>query len=65
MATIGSFKKVGNDFQGEIITLSLQAKGVRIVAESQPLERQRSQPPHLRWPRGDRGRLVEAFRRGP
>ena len=26
MATIGSFKKVGNDFHGEIITLSLQAK---------------------------------------
>ena len=23
MATIGSFKKVGNDFQGEIVTLSL------------------------------------------
>ena len=36
MATIGTFKKVGNDFQGEIITLSLQAKGVRIVAESNP-----------------------------
>jgi len=34
MATIGTFKKVGNDFQGEIITLSLQAKGVRIVVES-------------------------------
>jgi uncharacterized protein (DUF736 family) len=34
MATIGSFKKVGNDYQGEIITLSLQAKGVRIVAEN-------------------------------
>ena len=34
MATIGSFKKVGNDYQGEVITLSLQAKGVRIVAES-------------------------------
>jgi uncharacterized protein (DUF736 family) len=33
MANIGSFKKVGNDFQGEIITLSLQAKGVRIAAE--------------------------------
>ena len=30
MATIGSFKKVGNDFQGEIVTLSLQARGVRI-----------------------------------
>ena len=36
MATIGSFKKVGNDYQGEIITLSLQAKGVRIVAETNP-----------------------------
>jgi uncharacterized protein (DUF736 family) len=36
MATIGSFKKLGNDFQGEIITLSLQARGVRIVAESNP-----------------------------
>ncbi|MGY3390211.1 uncharacterized protein (DUF736 family) [Bradyrhizobium sp. USDA 3311] len=34
MANIGSFKKVGNDFQGEIVTLSLQAKGVRIVAET-------------------------------
>ena len=36
MATIGSFKKVGNDFQGEIITLSLQAKDVRSVAETSP-----------------------------
>ncbi|WP_027527988.1 DUF736 domain-containing protein, partial [Bradyrhizobium sp. Ec3.3] len=34
MATIGSFKKVGSDFQGEIVTLSLQARGVRIVAEA-------------------------------
>jgi len=33
MATIGSFKKVGNEFQGEIVTLSLQAKGVRITPE--------------------------------
>ena len=33
MASIGSFKKVDNDFQGEIITLNLKAKGVRIVAE--------------------------------
>lgn len=32
MATIGSFKKVGNDFQGEINTLNL-SKAVRIVAE--------------------------------
>ncbi len=34
MANIGSFKKVGNEFQGEIVTLSVQAKGVRIVAEN-------------------------------
>ena len=34
MANIGSFKKVGNEFQGEIVTLSLKAKGVRIVAET-------------------------------
>lgn len=33
MANIGSFKKVGQDYQGEIITLSVQAKGVRIVPE--------------------------------
>ena len=32
MATIGIFKKVGNDFQGEINTLNL-SKAVRIVAE--------------------------------
>ena len=34
MANIGSFKKVGDDFQGEIITLSFQVKGVRIFAET-------------------------------
>jgi uncharacterized protein (DUF736 family) len=33
MANIGSFKKVGQEFQGEIVTLSVQAKGVRIVPE--------------------------------
>jgi uncharacterized protein (DUF736 family) len=33
MATIGSFKKVGSEYQGSIVTLSVQAKGVRIVAE--------------------------------
>ena len=31
MATIGTFKKTGNEFTGEIVTLSVQAKGVRIV----------------------------------
>ena len=34
MANIGSFKKVGSEFQGEIVTLSVQAKGVRIVPEA-------------------------------
>jgi uncharacterized protein (DUF736 family) len=35
MATIGTFKKTAaNEFTGEIVTLSLQAKGVRIVADA-------------------------------
>ena len=34
MANIGSFKKSGNEYQGEIVTLSVQAKGVRIVLEA-------------------------------
>jgi uncharacterized protein (DUF736 family) len=34
MANIGSFKKSGNEFQGEIVTLSLQTKNVRIVPET-------------------------------
>ena len=33
MANIGSFKKSGKEYQGEILTLSVQAKGVRIVPE--------------------------------
>ena len=34
MATIGTFKKVGNEIQGEIVTLSVQTKNVRIVPEA-------------------------------
>ena len=35
MATIGTFKKNGsNEFTGEIVTLSVQAKNVRIVPET-------------------------------
>ena len=34
MANIGSFKKSGTEFQGEIVTLSVQAKSVRIVPET-------------------------------
>jgi uncharacterized protein (DUF736 family) len=37
MATIGTFKKAGNDFSGEIVTLSVQAKGVRIVPVAGPV----------------------------
>ena len=35
MATIGTFKKTGsNEFTGEIVTLSVLAKGVRIVPDT-------------------------------
>ena len=34
MASIGSFKKAGNEYTGEIVTLSVQAKGVRIAPET-------------------------------
>ena len=34
MANIGSFKKSGQEFVGEIVTLSVQTKGVRIVPET-------------------------------
>jgi uncharacterized protein (DUF736 family) len=36
MANIGSFKKVNSEYQGEIVTLSVQAKGVRMVPETNP-----------------------------
>jgi hypothetical protein len=34
MANIGSFKKSGSEFQGEIVTLSVQTENVRIVPEA-------------------------------
>jgi len=38
MATIGTFKKTGtNEFTGEIVTLSVQAKNVRIVPETRAI----------------------------
>ena len=33
MASIGTFKKSGDNYTGEIVTLSVQAKNVRIVPE--------------------------------
>ena len=35
MATIGTFKKTGtNEFTGDIVTLSVQARSVRIVPDT-------------------------------
>jgi len=34
MASIGTFKKAGNEFTGEIVTLSLQTCNVRIVPDN-------------------------------
>ena len=34
MASIGTFKKSGHEYQGEIVTLSVQTKGVRFVPET-------------------------------
>ena len=34
MANIGTFKKVNSEFHGDIVTLGVQAKGVRIVPEA-------------------------------
>ncbi|WP_181408144.1 DUF736 domain-containing protein [Pararhizobium mangrovi] len=34
MATIGTFKKSGNEYTGEIVTLNVQAKNVRIAPET-------------------------------
>ncbi len=33
MATIGTFRKAGSEYVGEIVTLSLQAKNIRIARE--------------------------------
>lgn len=34
MATIGTFRKSGNEYTGEIVTLSLQTRNVRLVPET-------------------------------
>ncbi|MFS3137117.1 DUF736 domain-containing protein [Gluconacetobacter sacchari] len=34
MANIGSFKKTGEGYEGEIVTLALQARNVRLVPET-------------------------------
>ncbi|GEP59076.1 hypothetical protein RSO01_62420 [Reyranella soli] len=64
MANIGSFKKSGNEYQGEIVTLSVQAKGVRMVPEANRSNDNAPRPPGLRRSRRDRGGLVEPVERG-
>ncbi|MCL4069502.1 DUF736 domain-containing protein [Pseudomonas sp. GX19020] len=34
MATIGTFRKSGNEYTGEIVTLSLQTRNVRLIPET-------------------------------
>jgi len=34
MTTIGSFKKAGSEYMGEIMTLNVQTKNIRIVPET-------------------------------
>jgi len=45
MALIGTFKKVGTGFQGDIATLNVSASGVRIVPET---KRSSEAAPHYR-----------------
>ena len=46
MANIGTFTKTEQGFVGEIVTLSFQAKNVRIVPE-RTAQRERPKPPRL------------------
>ena len=57
MATIGSFKKIGDDYQGEIATLAVQAKNVRIVPIASDTNRSRLAQLS---PRAERARLWRA-----
>ena len=43
MANIGTFTKTGNEYKGEIVTMSVQQKNVRIVPEASDSE---SAPSH-------------------
>jgi uncharacterized protein (DUF736 family) len=61
MANIGSFKKVNAEFQGKIVTLSVQAKNVRIVPET---NRTNDNAPSHRVFVG-RAEIGAAFQRGP
>ena len=57
MANIGTFTKTEQGFTGELVTLSLKAKNVRLVEEAAEQQRERADPPGLCRKSGDRRRL--------
>ena len=48
MANIGTFKKTGNDYRDEIVTVLLQKKNVTIVAE-EPSDNESAQIEPTNW----------------
>ena len=62
MANIGTFTKSEQGFTGELVTLSLKAKNVRLVEEA--ASSNENAPTHRVFV-GDRSRLGEALQRGP
>ena len=66
MATIGTFKKTANnEFVGDIVTLGVQAKGVRVVPDSNRANDNAPFAPGDGRPGRDRRRLDQAVQRGP
>jgi Protein of unknown function (DUF736) len=64
MANIGTFIKTEQGFTGELVTLSLKAKNVRLVEEA--ASSNENAPTHRVFVgSGDRSRLGEALQRGP
>ena len=64
MATIGTFKKTGNEFTGEIVTLSVQAKGVRIVPDTRATG-ENAPSPRVLVGRAEIGAPIPGFPPGP
>ena len=65
MANIGSFKKVRQRVPGRDRHPQRPDQGRPHRPRDQPRQRQRPQPSRLRRPGRDRGRLVQALKRGP
>ena len=65
MANIGTFTQTEQGYVGEIVTLSFQAKNVRMVPETNGSNENAPKPSRLRRPGRDRRRLGQALQRGP